>query len=268
MEKYCNNCGNEGHYYRECRYPIMSYGIILYDDSEKENIKIVLIERKNTLSYIEFLRGKYDINNNEYIQLLFDRMNNEEKNLILNHEFDFLWNNLWVNLNNLNNRIKKEYVISKKYFNILQKNNINNFKFFFDNSENIYNENEWEIPKGRRNNKEKNKSCAIREFQEETNVSPDKYKIFNNVIPLIEEYTGFNGVNHKHVYYIAKINEYEDVKINPNNENQNLEVKSIKWYNKDECLEKIRDYSNYKKDIIKTFFLFIENISEDNIKKI
>ena len=85
MEKYCNNCGNEGHYYRECRYPIMSYGIILYDDSEKENIKIVLIERKNTLSYIEFLRGKYDINNNEYIQLLFDRMNNEEKNLILNH---------------------------------------------------------------------------------------------------------------------------------------------------------------------------------------
>ena len=54
MEKYCNNCGNEGHYYRECRYPILSYGIILYDDSEKENIKIVLIERKNSLSYIEF----------------------------------------------------------------------------------------------------------------------------------------------------------------------------------------------------------------------
>ncbi len=40
MDKYCNNCGNEGHYYRECRYPILSYGIILYDDTEKDNIKL------------------------------------------------------------------------------------------------------------------------------------------------------------------------------------------------------------------------------------
>ena len=268
MEKYCNNCGNEGHYYRECRYPILSYGIILYDDSEKENIKIVLIERKNSLSYIEFLRGKYDINNNDYIQLLFNRMHNEEKNLILNHDFDILWKNLWVNLNNLNNRIKKEYTKSKNYFKILQTNAKYNLKYFFDNSDNKYNENEWEIPKGRRNNREKNKCCAIREFTEETNISEDKYKIFNNIIPLIEEYTSINNVNYKHVYYIAKINIYEEVRINPNNENQILEVKSIKWLNKDECLEKIRIYSDKKIDIIKRFFSFIENISDDNIKKI
>ena len=103
MEKYCNNCGNEGHYYRECKYPILSYGIILYDDSEKDNIKIVLIERKNTLPYIEFLRGKYDVSNNDYVQLLFNRMNIDEKKLILNHDFDFLWKNLWVKLDKLNN---------------------------------------------------------------------------------------------------------------------------------------------------------------------
>ena len=71
MEKYCNNCGNIGHYYRDCKYPILSYGIILYDDTDKNDIKIVLIERKNSISYIEFLRGKYDINSKSYIRLLF-----------------------------------------------------------------------------------------------------------------------------------------------------------------------------------------------------
>ena len=30
MEKYCNNCGNKGHLYRNCRHPILSYGIFIY----------------------------------------------------------------------------------------------------------------------------------------------------------------------------------------------------------------------------------------------
>ena len=79
MEKYCNNCGFTGHYYRECKFPIMSYGILLYDNTDKNNVKIVMIERKNTISFIEFMRGKYNIDNNEYILKLFDRMNISEK---------------------------------------------------------------------------------------------------------------------------------------------------------------------------------------------
>ena len=61
MEKeiYCNNCGNKGHLYKNCRHPILSYGIILYDDTDKTNLKIVMIERKDSIAYIEFLRGKY-----------------------------------------------------------------------------------------------------------------------------------------------------------------------------------------------------------------
>ena len=78
MEKYCNNCGNIGHYYKECRYPILSYGVILYDDTDKNNIKIVMIERKNSLSYIEFLRGKYKLDDKEYISALaISRLNLE-----------------------------------------------------------------------------------------------------------------------------------------------------------------------------------------------
>jgi len=267
MEKFCNNCGNIGHYYRECKNPIMSYGIILYHKFD-DIIKIILIERRNSIAFIEFLRGKYDINNQEYIQVLIDRMNLQEKQLIINNDFDTLWKNLWVDLNNINNRIKREYEKSKINFNNLKKREKNNLKYFIDISSTSYQENEWEIPKGRRNNREKNKSCAIREFEEETNISEDKYKIINNIVPLIEEYKGINNVNYKHVYYIAKINEFEELNVNPNNSNQILEVNSIQWLSKEECFQKIRKYSKEKIQVVNNFFTFIENINDSNIKNI
>ena len=266
MEKYCNNCGNIGHYYRECRYPILSYGIILYDDSIPHDIKIVMIERKHSLSFIEFLRGKYKLEDKEYIQLLFDRMNNKEKDIIQSSDFDTLWKNLWVDFKNINSRIKKEYTQSKINFDILKKENF--MDRFIKNSKNLYNESEWEIPKGRRNNKEKNKCCAVREFEEETNIKSNCYKLIYNTVPLMEEYKGINNVNYKHVYYIAKVNSTIDLRIDPKNKDQALEVNSIKWLNKEQCLEKIRDYSYSKINVIKQFYNFIENISVDNIKNI
>tara|TARA_B100001093_G_C26604612_1_gene917443 strand:+ start:172 stop:963 length:792 start_codon:yes stop_codon:yes gene_type:complete len=261
MENYCNNCGNYGHQYKNCKYPILSYGIILYNCKDKNNIKIVLIEKKNTLSYIEFLRGKYSINNIDYIQLLFDRMNIDEKNIIIKNNFDYLWKNLWENYDKINDCIKKEYYFSKNKFNILKKNNI------FDKID-IYNEkydeNEWEIPKGRRNNFELNKNCAIREFKEETNIDHDKYNIINNIVPLSECYKSINNVRYKHNYYIAKIKEDVELKIDTTNKHQVLEVKTIKWCNRSECLSKIRKYDTTKINLVNQFFNFIENL-DDNL---
>tara|TARA_B100000282_G_scaffold216176_1_gene160067 strand:- start:154 stop:945 length:792 start_codon:yes stop_codon:yes gene_type:complete len=261
MENYCNNCGNYGHHYKNCKYPILSYGIILYNRKDKNNVKIVLIEKKNSLSYIEFLRGKYSINNTKYIQLLFDRMNIDEKNKILKNDFDDLWKNLWKNYDKINDCIKKEYCCSKNKFYILKKNNI--FDKIDIHNEN-YDENEWEIPKGRRNNFELNKNCAIREFKEETNIDNDKYNIINNIVPLSESYKSINNVRYKHNYYIAKIKEDVELKIDSNNKNQLLEVKTIKWCNRDECINKIRKYDITKINVINQFFNFIENL-DDNL---
>ena len=265
MEKYCNNCGNTGHYYKDCKFPILSYGIILFDNTNKDNIKIVLIERKHSLSYIEFLRGKYDVNNDNYIQLLFNRMSKNEKQDIVSKDFNNLWNNLWNNYDNVNQRIKNEYSVSKKKFNNLKYHD--KLSKFNNNCIIHYEENEWEIPKGRRNNREVNKHCAIREFQEETNISSDNYSIIHNILPLSEEYKGINNVNYKHYYYVAKIHKYMDLKIEHTNKNQCMEVNSIKWCNRKECLEKIRDYSIEKVNIINNFFDFIEKIDQDKLKK-
>ena len=85
---YCRNCGKRGHKYKDCLYPRLSYGIILFNDKKE----IVMIEKHDSISYIEFIRGKYNTDNQEYIQLLIDRMSLLEKDKIQKYTFKQLWN--------------------------------------------------------------------------------------------------------------------------------------------------------------------------------
>ena len=263
---YCNNCGNYGHSYGNCRHPILSYGVILYNyDKGKNEPSIVMVERKDSLSYIEFMRGKYkSIYDTEYIKLLFSRFSQKELDDINNFEFDELWKNLWIHTETINPRIKKEYKKSKTEFYKLKKgykkDDIEiNIKYLVEHVSKKYNTNEWEIPKGRRKMYENNRACAIREFYEETNVKGSDYKLYKNTIPIVEEYVGINKVRYKHVYYIGKINKKCNLFIDQKNQDQYTEIKDIQWCNEDECLKKIRDYDEHKKFIIINFFEYLRN---------
>ena len=265
-KNYCNNCGNYGHLYKNCRHPILSYGIILYHRCKGTGeIKIVMIERKDSLAYIEFLRGKYgSIYNLKYIQLLFSRMSIDEIERIKTNDFDILWKELWIHTETINYRIKKEYTKSKANFisikngyKIKEKNI--NFEYLSESVKHKYTSNEWEIPKGRRNNLETNKQCAIREFKEETNINIESLNIINNVIPIIEEYEGINHVRYKHIYYISEAEEEFTLKVDMDNKDQYTEIKNIEWLNEENSCSKIRDYDTKKLEVINTFFNFIKN---------
>ena len=53
MEKqFCNNCGNFGHVYSNCRHPILSYGILLFHIDEKNIPRIRYGRRKRSLYLI------------------------------------------------------------------------------------------------------------------------------------------------------------------------------------------------------------------------
>ena len=56
----CRNCGINGHLYKDCVHPIMSFGIICYKVDDMKNIKFLMIQRKDSLSFMEFIRGKYE----------------------------------------------------------------------------------------------------------------------------------------------------------------------------------------------------------------
>ena len=266
MEQYCNNCGNFGHIYGNCRHPILSYGIILYHVDEGNIPRIVMIERKDSLSFIEFIRGKYKTATNiNYLELLISRMTEEEKAKLLHNSFDELWLKLWIHVDEVNQRIKKEFVRSKENFEKLKKGfmigtNFHSLETIIRVSKKSHTMNEWEIPKGRRSGHENNKDCAIREFQEETNIPPHKYKTITNMIPLIEEYRGINNVRYKHIYYVGKIEEKLELNIDLENKEQYTEIKDISWLTERECYEKIRDYDDHKKEVVRGFFELYNNI--------
>ena len=54
--------------------------------------------------------------------------------------------------------------------------------------------------KGRRNLRESDYDCALREFQEETGFERNEYEILRNIRPVEEIFYGSNNIRYKHVY--------------------------------------------------------------------
>jgi 8-oxo-dGTP pyrophosphatase MutT (NUDIX family) len=261
-QQYCTNCGKTNHIYKECTYPIISYGILAFKINNNK-IETLMVQRKDSLTFVEFMRGKYDIDDNTKLINLLTNMTNYEKKNILERSFDDLWKELWgEHLFNKNTictqnmkRFQKEYFISKKKFTTYQ----TEIKNLINTIPKKYHDTEWGIAKGRRNLYENDINCAKREFLEETDLSEKDITLLN-CNPIKERFLGSNGNRYEHVYYLAIFDSKKKIKINKNNYNQITEIKNIAWFNKTESLSKLRDYEIERYKIIEYAFNFIKNI--------
>jgi ADP-ribose pyrophosphatase YjhB (NUDIX family) len=259
---FCNNCGNYGHNYRDCVEPITSIGIIGY--TKINNItKYLMIRRKDTLGFVDFIRGKYNINNKNYLLNIINEMTINEKKNILELTFDELWNQLWDE--NITIKYMNEKTSSKNKFNILKKGIVNNEEFYnleqlINESNTNWKEQEWGFPKGRRNYKENDIVAGLREFKEETGINEKYIKIIKNIEPFEEIFIGSNFKSYKHKYYLAEI-----IGCNEFNDFEKSEVSKVKLFTLDECLAFIRNYNLEKKKIIKQVDEIINNYKIINI---
>jgi len=294
---YCTNCNKKGHVYKNCLEPIISNGIIgiyinnfdienfdnlekyislnLYPSlrlkkntnfeyknlyNENTNIKFLMIQRKNSLGYLEFIRGRYDETNNQNINYIFEQMTENEINDILTKDFDILWNDLW-DINNIKNKNHyKEYINSRQKFYELKLNKSN----IINNLKPKYLYNEWGFPKGRRELYESDIICAIREFEEETNIKENMYNLFESCSKIKENLVGTNGINYLHNYFLAILN---TDKIN-NIDSSNREIGNIKVMSYNECIENIRPYHINKLKIINVLYELINDFLESNNNKV
>ena len=269
---FCNNCGKLGHLFHQCKVPITSIGIIpvrivkklnTHTNTLENSVEIFIIKRKDTLSFVDFMRGKYSIEDKNYITNLLNNMTVNERSFILNNDFDTIWQYLWNY--NTNNSYKNEEKTSKAkfinlkngYSNILESYNLETL-INLCNKE--YLEPEWGFPKGRRNYQEKDIVCALREFEEETGYEKRDIAIINNIVPYEEIFSGSNYKSYKHKYFIGIIN---NNKI-PKNNYQIYEITEIKWISIEEVSNYLREYNYEKKNIIsylnnllKTYKLYI-----------
>lgn len=252
----CNNCGKSGHLFHQCKMPIMSIGIIVFrirPDGDTTRLEYLIIRRKETLGYIDFMRGKYSIQNKDYIMNMIKQMTTKEKQQLRCKDFDLLWRNIWGSSAN-NSQYKSEEINSREKYQTLIHgvklyNDYYNLDDLLDNSL-VYpqwEEPEWGFPKGRRNNQENDFDCAVREFSEETGYSSEKLVFLQNVLPYEEIFTGSNYKSYKHKYFLMYMN-YEDTLTM--GQYQTSEVSMMTWKSLEECVQYFRPYNLEKMRIL------------------
>ncbi|ARF09232.1 NUDIX hydrolase [Catovirus CTV1] len=299
---YCTNCGKRGHDYKNCGDPVTSLGIILLkfdgilnnnhfvlegnnnivassgiranDNRDlnlyseiKYDVKFLMIRRKHTLGYIEFIRGRYKTDNFDGIIFLFQQMTKSEIEKIGKFSFDELWNDFWGKSEKKKN-MEHEYIKSKEKFNMLKNDKTPlGLSFYVLNVKPGLNEGEWGFPKGRRNRNESDIECAKREFQEETGMNSDDYSVINSLEPLTEEFIGTNGVKYRHIYFIAKAENDKQPKVDENNVIQNTEVGGIDYFTYFDGIRLIRHHHIHRKNMLTRLYNFIMNHVIINMNK-
>ena len=257
---FCNNCANAGHNYQSCKYPITSIGLIAFRYFNSE-MQYLMIQRKDSLGFVEFMRGKYPIHNIEYIQNIFNEMTVSEKERIRTKSFDDLWNELWGKWIGTNyrgeERISREKHKSLKD-GIMNKNIMYDVDYFINNSNTSWVDAEWGFPKGRRNFQEKDLNCAMREFEEETGISKMDVKLALNMVPYEEVFTGSNLKSYKHKYFLMYMDYNTSLK---KGQFEKSEVSKMEWATYEQGISVIRDYNIERKRILnKIHHTIIENI--------
>jgi 8-oxo-dGTP pyrophosphatase MutT (NUDIX family) len=265
MSLNCTNCGKSGHYYKACVEPITSFGIILVqvlgckreeiqakfmDDAvvngfENATFRFLMVRRKDSLGYIEILRGKYDIANRAYIQVLIDQTCLLEREKLLTQDFDVLWEELWSGP--VSKPYRNEYEPAKIKFEELKAT------FLADSiqgSKTQWNEPEWGFPKGRRGPNESEIRCATREFNEETRFPFESITILRNCLWIEESFFGSNHVHYRHKYQIAFCFDSIEPSVKVGDNIMEREIGDIRWFTSEEALEKIRPYNVEKKEIL------------------
>jgi 8-oxo-dGTP pyrophosphatase MutT (NUDIX family) len=215
-----------------------SYGIALFNYNTKTNsLEMVMVKKRVSFYFVEFVMRPQNRREEERLIHMLNNMTSDEKLDILSLDFSRMYYRIWFsNPEKLDSNVSAER--TEKYY-YLKSNFEKNFlvdrgeklRELIDRSQNI--ESLWEIPKGRKNNpQEKDMNCAIREFEEETNIPPDDYQILDEK-PMVFSYCNAR-VKYINVYYIALLKNDRwlnprCLKINYKNAQQLSEISDIRW---------------------------------------
>lgn len=249
------------------RNVVTSYGIICY--CLKYNVKTnsirpeyLMVQRKDSVCFVEFIRGKYALTQKEYIKTLFANMTPRERELIRTCTFEEIWalmcNNMYKTFTE-HNSSRDKYKALKLGMNAENESGkyLFDVNYILENTTTTVLEPQWEFPKGRRNLNENNVDCAVREFEEETGVSRTKISLINRICPISMEKLGCNGVLYKGIYFIAKhIDKIDKLSLLTLNDVQKREISNVCWldYSGVVCRlhneEQVRTFEKLNKSII------------------
>lgn len=214
-----------------------------------EDVEFLIIQRKNSYSFMEIMNGTFNISNRAYLYRLFEELHEEERTIIKTETYDEAMRRI---SNSKYNRCTPEQV--ERYLKI--RTLLNNF-----NKSPLYPQLEWGFPKGRRNWNESEKDCSIREFCEETSYEKHHIKLLN-LAPVDEIFKGNNNIMYKTTYLTSILSDSDKSFIPLLNSKNNMEVNKIEWVTLSVLIDKLRNYHVEKKKIILEIYKFLVNILE------
>lgn len=258
--------------YRQCNHPVTSFGIVAVRlvpcaaATGGYAPEYLMVQRKDSLSYGTFLRGKYTINMRSYLLQLFNNMTSAERRGLVEHDFDTLWKQLWQ-VDACNSHMK-EYEDARAKFETLKRGyyvrvsgaadlvHVDLQRLLEDTQPPADDETEWGFPKGRRNINEDDRTCALREFSEETSVPLHAVRLLAPHKPFEEVFTGSNGVRYRHVYYLAQVGDPALCEptlrcLEPGSRLQRREVRSVAWFGFEDALSKVRQQNMERRELFK-----------------
>jgi 8-oxo-dGTP pyrophosphatase MutT (NUDIX family) len=263
---YCNNCGQEGHVFRTCKDPIISCGIILlrgiYEPLklpiDPKIVSALMVRRKDSMSYVEFIRGRYEVSDLAYLRTLISNMTVTEQQAITTTTFETLWAKLW---GPGREAFGSEFDIALDKYGRIDR------LALVKSVPSAYKEPEWGFPKGRRMRGESDIDCAAREFFEETNIPKEAYTICQE-LTFTEIFDGTNNVSYKHVYFIGLLQ--NSILINLKQKltpSQRREISLVAWKTLGECKNITRPHYAERKNLISNVERTIETYESLSSKK-
>lgn len=276
--KHCTNCGTQGHSYRDCQSPVTSFGTILFRVNHKQwkqekilseypqsltglepvfsNIEVLLIQRRDSLGYVDLLRGKYSVNDADYIRKQLHGMTDQERQKLIERDFDELWSEMW-GAEAADVQYKKDKENSRNKLMALREGitldisgNSANLQDFVNQCDVHWETPEWGFPKGRRDGNETDLECALREMKEETGLKDEDVEIIHNLEPLHETFFGSNHVHYCHKYFLVYVPDGSQVKYSKDNPHMRREIGNLGWFSLNEALQKIRSDNVEKREVL------------------
>jgi 8-oxo-dGTP pyrophosphatase MutT (NUDIX family) len=230
-----------------------SYGIALCRRTGAAPVEVLLVKKRYTYHFSEFVFGRYKKHDTKHLMHLFNNMTYAEKICILNMKFSEMWYKIWlsdpeksyfygynqirdgkISLEKKPKRSSPQERIAGAYF---KKKSKFESAFVKDSGKRLLDlinvssnsEAPWDIPKGHKHATEKDLDTARREFEEETGIDPKNYTMMWNVDPIIMTYQSCDGVVYKHYYYLAQSENDWDPKVSFKKYSQVVEVECVKW---------------------------------------